>query len=110
MVPEFELTVLDMIGGLMLLTLGVGLVVFARWAEDGARPLLLHRMIARVGGRVDILEDPLAGNKLAAAARACARCRSREVCEAFLACGYGDDVPAYCPNRQWIAELPKEAA
>lgn len=96
----------DAMGVLLFLTLGVMVFLLARWSDDGSRPLLLKRMIARAGGRLDASPDPLLGEKLASAARACAGCRSREECEALLADQSGGEIPDYCPNRRWIQSLP----
>jgi hypothetical protein len=105
-----QLSMVDAMAVLLLLTIAVALAVMALMASDGSRPLLLRRMISRVGGRLDPSGDPLLGQKLASAARACSRCKNREACEALLASGSGDEVPDYCPNRRWIDSLAQKPA
>lgn len=95
---------------LLLLTIAVALFLMAWLANDGSRPLLLRRMIARVGGKLDATGDPLLGQKLASAARACSRCKSPDDCEALLASGSGHEIPDYCPNRRWIDSLAHKPA
>jgi hypothetical protein len=102
----FNLTPADAMAALLLLTFVIMILLLVRWTNDGSRPLLLRRMIARAGGRLDASADPLLGEKLASAARACAGCRNREECEALLADRFGDEIPDYCPNRRWIRSLP----
>lgn len=105
MIPVFELTVLDLIGGLSLIALWVGLVSYTRCADAWARPLMLTRMISRVGGKLDAASDPFLGERLASAARLCAGCRSYGECRQLLAHSADDDVPDFCPNRYWIRSL-----
>lgn len=102
----FNVTLAEAMAAMLFLTLGVMIFLLIRWQDDGSRPLLLKRMIARAGGRLDASADPLLGEKLASAARACAGCRSREECEALLADNFDGDIPDYCPNRRWIQSLP----
>jgi hypothetical protein len=90
---------------LLLLTLCIMVILLVRWTDDGPRPLLLKRMIARAGGRLDASTDPLLGEELASAARACAVCRNQKECEALLAEHFTNDIPEYCPNRRWIQAL-----
>jgi len=99
-----NLTPADVMGALLLLTLATLMLLLVRWTGD-AKPLLLKEMIARAGGKLDAAADPLLGERLAAAARACAHCRNREECEAFLKFEPGKTVPEFCPNRRWIRSL-----
>lgn len=96
----------DIIGGLLLAALIVALFLFTRWNGYGSRTLLLKQMIERAGGKLDVAEDPLLGEKLASAARLCASCRNYEECMRMLSQESGNDVPDYCPNRHWIRALP----
>ncbi len=105
-----QISMADAMAVLLLLTIAVALAVMALMSGDGSRPLLLRRMIARVGGRLDGSGDPLIGQKLASAARACSRCKNRDQCEALLASGAGDEIPEYCPNRRWIGSLAQKPA
>lgn len=99
-----NLTPADVMGGLLILTIATLVLFLVRWTGD-AKPLLLKEMIARAGGRLDAAADPLLGERLAVAARACAHCRNRDECEAFLEFEPGDSVPDFCPNRRWIRSL-----
>jgi len=101
-----NITLADVMAAMLFLTLAVMIFLLFRWQGDGSRPLLLKRMIARVGGRLDASADPLLGEKLASAARACAGCKSREECEELLASNLDGEIPEYCPNRRWIQSLP----
>lgn len=99
-----NLILTDVTGVVLLLTFATILLFLVRWTGD-AKPLLLKEMIARVGGKLDPAADPLLGERLAAAGWACAHCRNRAKCEAFLKFETGDSVPEYCPNRRWILSL-----
>jgi hypothetical protein len=99
-----NLTPADVMGALLLLTLATLMLLLVRWT-DGAKPLLLKEMIARAGGKLDAAADPLLGERLASAARACTHCRHRDEREAFLESEPGDTVPEFCPNRRWIRSL-----
>lgn len=101
-----NLTVADIMGGLLLAALIVALFLLTRWTGYGSRPLLLKRMIERAGGKLDVAGDPLLGERLASAARLCASCRNYEECRKLLSQDSGSDVPDYCPNRHWIRTLP----
>ena len=102
----FNPSAADVMGALLIFTLVVMVLMLARWTGDGSKPLLLRRMIARAGGRLDDSADPLLGEKLASAARACAGCRNRDECEALLADHFAEEIPEFCPNRRWIQSLP----
>jgi hypothetical protein len=105
-----SLTMADVVAALLLLTLMVAIFLFARWTNDESRPLLLKRMISRAGAKLTQSDDPLLGDKLAAAARVCAGCRNREECEILLAEESEGDIPDYCPNRRWITSLRAKPA
>lgn len=91
---------------LLLLAVTVGaFLVFSGKADRIWRPLLLRRMIDRAGGKLDPASDPLLGERLAAAARACSHCRQHGECQAMLDTYEGNDIPEYCPNRRWISSL-----
>lgn len=105
-----DLSPADVMAALLILTLLVMVFLLAGRTDDGSKPLLLRRMIARAGGRLDASADPLLGERLASAARACAGCRNREECEALLADNFGGEIPEYCPNRRWIQSLPAKPA
>lgn len=100
----------DAMAVLLLLTVAVALVLMLWLASDGSRPLLLRRMIARAGGKLDPSGDPMLGQRLASAARACSRCKSRDECEVLLANRSGHEIPDYCPNRRWIDSLAHKPA
>ena len=102
----FDLTLAEVMAAMLFLTLGVMVFLLIRWQDDGSRPLLLNRMIARAGARLDASADPLLGERLASAARACAGCKSRDECELLLADNFDGEIPEYCPNRRWIRSLP----
>ena len=104
-----DLSLASAMAGLLLLTILAALLLFALLGRDYARPLLLNRMIARAGGKIDPAGDPLIGEKLASAARACSRCRDYDECEILLTTGKGQEIPDYCPNRRWIDSLPHQA-
>ena len=73
------------------------------------RPVLMHRVLERLGLGVADSSDPLELARCANAIRRCVACRERETCLAWLE---GDDSTAFerfCPNASLIAELKAEA-
>lgn len=106
MISIFNPSAVDVMGALLILTLVIMVFMLVRWTGDGSKPLLLRRMIARAGGKLDASADPLLGEKLASAARACAVCQNREECETLLADHFAEEIPDFCPNRRWIQSLP----
>ena len=100
----------DVMGALLVLTLGVMVVLLSLRMDGGSRPSPLKRMIARAGGKLDISADPLLDESLASAARTCKGCENQEQCEFLLAENFDGEIPEYCPNRHLIRSLTERPA
>ncbi|HSR70977.1 MAG TPA: DUF6455 family protein [Kiloniellales bacterium] len=83
-------------------------LLIAHFAEAD-RPLLLSRMLRRLGIVPEALPLAALEYHLPTAARICLHCRSKAECEAWLA----EDAPrreppAFCPNRSYLQLAARE--